>query len=78
MTEDEARTKWCPFSRVVFGYKDGTTQTFNRFVAPIGDEETDKIVEAIRQSPGARCIGSECMAWRTLSDGSGGWCGLVN
>lgn len=50
MTEDDAKTKWCPFARL----RDDSTraQGYNR-VAGIGFE-----FEA------AICIGSRCMAWR--------------
>jgi hypothetical protein len=49
MTEDEAKTKWCPFVRHPVnmpGYSNG-----NRFNKPSLDAT-------------CRCIGSRCMAWR--------------
>lgn len=74
MTEQEAKTKWCPFARL------GSTTTglggFNRFIEPVGAGSEDKVC----------CIGSACMAWRKFSmddqtrgDSSkrGGWCGLA-
>jgi hypothetical protein len=45
MTEDEAKTKWCPAVRWADGW-------FNR---PKGSEH-------------ARCIASECMAWRATTE----------
>lgn len=69
MTEDEAKTKWCPFARVVVWHepKDELTPPFNRFQA--GLDKTDL----------ARCVGSDCMAWCYFNrpeDGHG-YCGLA-
>ena len=53
MTEDEAKTKWCPFARV--SLHDGEAignHAANRFPVNTGGEMY------------SRCIGSECMAWR--------------
>ena len=50
MTVDEAKTKWCPFARVVVDaehYSNG-----NRFTCPTPMAEE------------SRCIASECMAWQ--------------
>lgn len=52
MTEEEAKTKWCPFTRVVVNaenYSNG-----NRFE------------NGHRYNEQALCIGSACMAWREL------------
>lgn len=49
MTEDEARTKWCPFSRV-----DNTHTAINREMAYNGNSPAN----------GSLCISSDCMAWR--------------
>lgn len=53
MTEDEAKTKWCPFSRAVVGSPgEGVAAVTNR--APVGSQvHADTL-----------CIGSACMAWR--------------
>jgi hypothetical protein len=48
MTEEEARKKWCPQARL------GTEASCNR--APTRVDAADPIM--------ARCIASECMAWR--------------
>lgn len=57
MTEDEAKTKWCPFVRAVLP---GTTlPAGNRGVGPDGTEGVK----------GARCIASACMAWRWTTKG---------
>lgn len=64
MTEDEAKTKWCPFARCVGGHRkaDGsadinlpTTPPFNRIATDGGT-----VVAAA-----ALCIATACMAWRT-------------
>ena len=52
MTEDEAKTKWCPFARVAYDGFNG-----NRFCA----EEHNRIA---LNPASSRCIGSNCMAWR--------------
>lgn len=49
-TEDEAKSKWCPFAKV--GYNSGTE--VNRITLQFGDEDF-------------RCLGSECMAWRSVT-----------
>lgn len=69
MTEQEAKTRWCPFVRHA-----DTGGSFNR------GSEQDNAVNAGR-SQGAcpcRCIGSECMAWRWSSRvREDGYCGLA-
>lgn len=49
MTEEEAKTKWCPFTRA------GTAQR----LAPV-NRDISADVDSL-----TRCIGSACMAWRT-------------
>lgn len=62
MTEEEAKTKWCPFARIPF-YATSGTLTVNR----------DR-----SGSVAARCVGSECMAWRQLVEAlNTGFCGLA-
>ena len=53
MTEDEAKTKWCPYARLVSGGGAG----FNRAAPP-------DIDAAPMISVAVCCIASECMAWR--------------
>ena len=48
MTEDEAKTKWCPHVRV------------NALSASVLSNRG----EAIERGISTTCIGSECMAWR--------------
>jgi hypothetical protein len=55
MTEEEAKTKWCPLSRV----GDGANSAYNRVgfaaVSPSKDSADFRAV---------KCIGRDCMAWR--------------
>lgn len=54
MTEEEAKQKWCPFVRI--NMPGSSQQGFNRTVR----ERDNSLLP-----PGAKCIGSACMAWRT-------------
>lgn len=54
ITEDEARTKWCPFANVYVPYQN-TGAAGNRGLSK------DKGMQANEGS--ARCIASECMMW---------------
>jgi hypothetical protein len=77
VTEEDARSKWCPFARVAIG------------VGPIGGSTTGYTVfnraTTVGEAPlNAMCLGSACMAWRVraAADGKGGWkgdgyCGLA-
>lgn len=51
-TEEEAKTKWCPFTRTANFSVDGAGISENRH--PSG-----QLLE------GCNCIGSACMAWRS-------------
>lgn len=68
ITEKQARTKWCPHARVV-EVGDGELQgPFNRY-HPNADANFSGI---------AKCIASECMAWRQEDpDFAEGYCGLA-
>lgn len=72
LTEEEAKTKWCPQSRPVFPrVEDCGYQTGNRNSVADGDSQI---------MPQSSCIGSACMAWRWIADGypsDGGFCGLA-
>ena len=75
MTEDEAKTKWCPMVRVI-----------QIRTGPERYETLDNRA-CLNEDGGPKCIGSECMMWRWLykisNDGSDpertehGGCGLV-
>lgn len=58
MTEDEAKSRWCPHARIVF---DGVSTVGNRHPRSAGSFEAEDLL----LSP-SRCIGSACMAWRWL------------
>jgi len=53
MTEEEAKKKWCPFVRQSATF-DGYGLSYNR--------------SANSPSLAAPCIGSACMAWRSVED----------
>lgn len=58
MTEDEAKTKWCPFARVLIDDGDGGHRTSANRLEMGGEPGPDL------DWPTPRCIASECMAWR--------------
>lgn len=61
MTEEEAKTKWCPFARVVaYTAREAGQAAFNRACGPNDGANT---------RPAALCFGSACMAWRTAQVG---------
>lgn len=66
LTEEEAREKWCPFTRITAGnLRDSAEWHTNRpGFKETGDANFD------------RCCASDCMAWR-LSVDWGGYCGLA-
>ncbi|MCM8736631.1 hypothetical protein M5E06_21115 [Azospirillum sp. A1-3] len=51
MTEEQARTKWCPHARVTDGSCSDESGGNNRWLDAKGEEN-------------CRCIASDCMAWR--------------
>lgn len=60
MTEEEAKTKWCPFARAggpMGSEAQGTS--YNRW--PSSDGTTKAMLE---ESGHIKCISSACMAWR--------------
>ena len=52
-TEEEAKRKWCPFSRAIASYGEGTYGTSNRDCGSMNGDAT-------------ACIASSCMAWQWL------------
>lgn len=69
MTEEEAKTKWCPFARVVTLMRRSDDRTEFLGVAAgnrLGlSAEIEIKGSTDRANPeSARCIGSACMAWR--------------
>lgn len=59
MTEEEAKTKWCPYARVQMGGSASAqlSSGHNRQAAYVN-------WAADNTPPGTRCIASACMAWR--------------
>jgi hypothetical protein len=78
MTEEEAKTKWCPHVR----YKSSRGEGINRW---------QEGMDAQYNPDHSRCIGSACMAWRwrvmpgplevgvhaTTNNPGDGYCGLA-
>ena len=65
MTEDEAKTKWCPFARVVAASHTSRSTARNRVVETAEDGDVEGVL--IAGLAGAQCVGSACMAWRTIA-----------
>ena len=68
MTEDEAKTKWCPAYRVATSGGDPSS-TYEMDNRPEGGEPDEAAPHGWRRLPGtthgiSNCIGSACMAWR--------------
>lgn len=57
-TENEAKTKWCPFSRTGIYAGDGAVAV-NRHCSDDMKDVRDRLL-----SENTRCLGSGCMAWR--------------
>jgi hypothetical protein len=58
MTEDEARTKWCPFARVV------TVHAEAGMIAGPANRTEVCGEDHFTKPMGSFCIASACMAWR--------------
>jgi hypothetical protein len=63
MTEDEAKTKWCPFARSLV--------TLDNNVGPVNMASANRFPK----NEMATCLGSGCMMWWRWGDG--GYCGLA-
>jgi len=59
LTEEEAKTKWCPMARVVT--YDALASEFDAGT-PVGMCAANRSIGKI--SADAKCIGSACMAWQ--------------
>lgn len=59
MTEEEAKTKWCPFARVD---SDGAAGS-NRY-PEVEEDGTPSPPDSVVAGLTNTCIGSACMAWR--------------
>lgn len=79
MLESDARTKWCPFARVAAPITETASRmtwvVANRVSIPedIGTLDSNDPMNP----PAARCIASDCMAWREMDEELGGVCGLA-
>ena len=79
MTEEEAKTKWCPHSRaVLYGGKISKVLSSGHNRATFS--KTEGKDEDYLNPEFCRCIGSECMSWRWVYGQDtvpGGYCGLA-
>ena len=67
MTEDQAKTKWCPMTRFKMDE-----------VAVNRHNGTPGKIDVQFNPPYARCIASECMMWRWWQiEANNGYCGLA-
>ena len=69
MTEEEAKTKWCPMVRSFAENDSGVCATNQDDADGITDDGTTDIERAL-------CKGSQCMMWRQNST-INGYCGLA-
>lgn len=82
MTEQEAKTKWCPMVRLMTRIApcdtdapDQYMMTGNRFAGDFYDNGFDENLDHA-----VKCIGSACMMWRWQDEhakGPSGSCGLA-
>jgi hypothetical protein len=69
VTEDKARTLWCPMARLIVD-SDGS---YNR--CEVGDSFADA---RLFVPPSCRCLASGCAMWRWHSEGEAtGYCGVA-
>jgi hypothetical protein len=69
VTEDVAKTRWCPFTRVIAGTLDGKGgMDCKPHQAPWNRIQTGG--ENFNLPTGTQCVGSLCMAWKWISDGA--------
>lgn len=64
LTEEEARKKWCPHSRII-NTKDGQVSASHNRVWVEGESQGEGKLHI--QMGSAFCIASECMMWRWRS-----------
>lgn len=57
MTEEEAKTKWCPFARVGVRWMDSQAES-------LADLAAIAVNRGENADTRSRCLGSACMAWR--------------
>ena len=71
-TEDEARTKWCPHSRVSLPFDDdpgaNPQHSMNRYADWPDNLESPSDASAYNsRHPACFCVASQCMAWRWIA-----------
>jgi hypothetical protein len=72
MTEEEAKTKWCPMARylAIFRNGSGSIDSIAAYNRGLDDSGLNK----------SQCIASDCMMWRLRrfrEDDADGYCGLA-
>jgi hypothetical protein len=65
MTEDEAKTKWCPFSRTTEATGESCSFPRNRVARPFDEKPPMVFSDTLI---GCNCIASGCMAWRWMEE----------
>ena len=82
MTEDDARTKWCPHVRCA-NEEGGTDNRFNKhkYIEP-NNGKGGEFFDTGELNEQCLCIASECMAWRWVDrmcpeNKEQGYCGLA-
>jgi len=77
MTEEEAKTKWCPMARLVAGQE---TDEYGVTLVPDNQVSFNRMAytKETKLPAGAYCVASDCMMWRWYNDGGRdqGYCGL--
>lgn len=74
MKQEDARTKWCPMSRVIVSVGNIANRVPEVLIeTAVGDE-----LEYFKaQKANCNCLASDCMLWQWLSKEDGlGYCGL--
>lgn len=66
VTEAEAKTKWCPFARVVPGMLAGESMVHPPVNVAAHNRVQEFGAEEATWHSAMLCIGSKCMAWRKL------------
>lgn len=66
MTEEDAKTKWCPFARVITtNLKSAGNRLFMWGTPEMPAQPAYK--PAALEMHGSKCLGSACMAWRVVT-----------
>ena len=76
MTEEEAKTKWCPFARDIMG-NGGNRMAYGGGEEDGPDNDDCAVQYAAEMASMHPCIGSFCAAWRWVPREPSGYCGLA-